>query len=90
MNIDNLNDIIDRINGAEDKATIRQIVSDLSPEETTGLLAYLAWLARRPQRPRGLRVPAEMAVHHINGNPHDQSPANLRLVPIRPQRRANG
>lgn len=42
------------------------------------LMRYLAGETRRKLQPG-----SDMAVHHIDGNPFNTDPANLRLVPMR-------
>lgn len=60
---------------------LHEILDGLSDEEC--LLALL--ILRRRLRPAN--VPKEMAVHHVDGNPYNNNPANLRLVDPRENRR---
>ena len=72
MTISTLRDTLDRLHTCTgDETAIRQIADELPADELAEVLAYFAWIERRQRRPRGLRVPAGMAVHHVDGNPHN-------------------
>jgi hypothetical protein len=56
-------------------------VDEIVAEFLYSLKREAAWDARRKLRPG-----VGMAVHHIDGDPFNNSPENLRLVPMRENR----
>lgn len=55
----------------------------LSWKSPHGLRRIYAEMEQDRQRAEELNG---MAIHHIDGNPHNNTPANLRLVPIKENR----
>lgn len=88
MNLNTLKEIMTRLNAAEGAAATQEIMDELSPDELTDVAAFLEWRAARPSPHRRMKVLAGMAVLHLDGNPLNNEPTNLRVVDPRENRRA--
>jgi hypothetical protein len=88
MNFHTLTQTIERLNAAKDDDDKETVIDSLSAGDVSDLLAYLRWLAKRPRSAARMNAPAGMAVHHLDGNPHNSEVANLRFVVPRENRKA--